>query len=74
MAGSSAIRIVADDKHQMRPSLTFLLLLQAILSGLLAYLVVFTHSQYPEESRTWFLVKFLLPVCFLVFSALQSLA
>lgn len=64
---------MADEKHQPRPSLTFLLSLQAILAGLLAYLVVFTHTHHPEESRAWLLVKFFLAVCLLVFTALQAL-
>lgn len=59
--------------EKLRPSLTFLLLLQIILSGLLAYLIIYTHLYYPEESITWFLIKFLLLVCFLIFSTLQSL-
>jgi hypothetical protein len=65
---------MADEKRQVWPSLTFLLSLQAILSGLLAYLVVYTHTHHPEESRIWMLAKFFLAVCLLVFTALQALA
>lgn len=55
-------------------SSTFLLSLQALLAGLLAYLVLFTYTKYPGEAPTWIISKFSIVVCFLVVLVLQALA
>lgn len=70
MPRSSTLSILTDEKQQGRPSLTFLLVLQIIVGGLLAYLVLFTHSKYPEEPRLWVLLNISLAVCFLVLQQL----
>jgi hypothetical protein len=52
---------------------SFLLALQVLLAALLAYIVIRTHERFPEENVTFFMIKFSLPVLFLITMALQAL-
>lgn len=62
------------DGQERRFSLAFLLCLQAILAGLLAYVVVLAHARYPEESSLSIIAKSSLAICFLLILAFQALA
>lgn len=74
MAGKFTSTKTTGKQQPAGLSPTFLLCLQAFLAGLLAYLVLFTHTKYPGEAPIWIISKFSLVVCFLVLLALQALA
>ncbi|KAJ5987973.1 hypothetical protein N7481_003183 [Penicillium waksmanii] len=75
MAGKLTSASPAGKQQPTGFSPTFLLCLQALLAGLLAYLVLLAaHTKYPGEAPVWIISKFSLVVCFLVLLALQALA
>lgn len=73
MTGKFANAKTAGKQQPAGLNSTFLLCLQVLLAGLLAYLVLFTYTRYPGEASVWVVGKFSLVVCFLVLLVLQAL-